>query len=148
MKRRLNADFRCIHCRFAVTTERVFSGVGNRNHCPYCLYSRHLDLWKPGDRLSACKGKMKPVGLTFKQVRKKYPRQESGELMIIHQCVDCAKVTINRVAADDFTDRLLEVWDVSKDVEPNTWRLLEAKGIQAAREEDWNRVQAQVLGVQ
>ena len=61
-----NQDFRCIHCNAYVTSERPFA-VNNRNHCPYCLWSRDLDLYEAGDRLSACKARMKPVGLTMKE---------------------------------------------------------------------------------
>jgi hypothetical protein len=48
--------------------------VRNRNHCPYCLWSRCLDLFRAGDRLSACKAPMQPVGLALKHTRKKYGR--------------------------------------------------------------------------
>jgi hypothetical protein len=66
------AGFRCIHCRQYVSAARPLSGVGNRNHCPYCLHSRHLDWHRAGDRLAACKGSMQPVGLTFKHRSKRY----------------------------------------------------------------------------
>ena len=59
----INADFRCQHCGAYVSASRVLSGVSNRNHCPYCLWSRHLDLFEAGDRLAACKAPMRPVGL-------------------------------------------------------------------------------------
>src|SRR5512137_2268473 len=64
--------FKCVFCHVFVSAEPALSGVQNRNHCPYCLWSRHLDLLRPGDRLAACKEKMKPVGLTFKKTAKKY----------------------------------------------------------------------------
>ncbi len=62
-----NKDFKCIHCHHLVPADSLVSGVINRNHCPYCLYSRHLDLHQAGDRLSACKSQMQPVALTFKR---------------------------------------------------------------------------------
>ena len=38
-----------------------------RDHCPYCLYSKHVDIM-PGDRLNNCHGLLKPIGLEkFKQ---------------------------------------------------------------------------------
>ena len=35
-----NPDFTCRHCRNFVSAARVLAGVGHRNHCPYCLWSR------------------------------------------------------------------------------------------------------------
>lgn len=33
-----------------------------RDHCPYCLYSIHIDI-NPGDRQNKCQGLLKPVGI-------------------------------------------------------------------------------------
>lgn len=96
-----NADFTCKHCGRFVSARTAVSGVVNRNHCPYCLHSRHVDLFEAGDRLCACKAGMAPVGLTFKRSRDKYARDRSGELMIVHRCTDCGALSINRIAADD-----------------------------------------------
>src|SRR5690349_24303189 len=103
----LFGDFRCAHCHAMVSSAHLLSGVNNRNHCPYCLWSCHLDLYAAGDRLSACKAPMKPVGLTMKTGRNKYKRDTRGELMLIHQCSDCMIVSINRIAADDEPDKIL-----------------------------------------
>jgi hypothetical protein len=108
-----NVDFRCKHCRYHVSANPILSGVSNRNHCPYCLWSRHLDLFTAGDRLSACKAPMRPVGLTLKRSRKKYGHLSSGELMLVHECIDCGKVAINRIAADDDVDLLLDTFECS-----------------------------------
>ncbi len=95
-----NADFTCKHCRRYVSSNLLLAGVRNRNHCPYCLWSRHLDLWQAGDRLSACKGAMRPVALTLKATRKKYAPGR-GELMLVHRCEECGRLSLNRIAADD-----------------------------------------------
>ena len=34
----------------------------SRDHCPYCLYSKHVDI-NPGDRMNTCKGLLKPIGI-------------------------------------------------------------------------------------
>ena len=96
-----NADFTCQHCGRYVSARTAVSGVVNRNHCPYCLHSRHVDLFKPGDRLNACKGLMAPTGLTLKRSRDKYAGDARGELMLVHHCLDCGGLSINRIAADD-----------------------------------------------
>ncbi len=106
-------DFTCLHCGAFVSVDAALSGVCNRNHCPYCLSSRHLDQFEAGDRLSACKARMRPIGLTFKRNVKKYAHQ--GELMLVHRCEDCDKVSINRIAADDDGEKLLAV------LEQSTW---------------------------
>ena len=38
-------------------------GGRHRNHCPYCLYSLHVDGRVPGDRDSECRSRMAPVGV-------------------------------------------------------------------------------------
>lgn len=66
-------------------------GTQNRNHCPYCLYSKHVDIVR-GDRKSACGGMMKPIGIV---------KRDNGEQLIVHQCRGCGFVSKNRVAGDD-----------------------------------------------
>ena len=113
-------DFRCCYCNNHVSIAHMISGVNNRNHCPYCLWSRHLDLHVAGDRLSACKGRMKPIGLTVKKGRNKYQIKSPGELMLIHECVECGNLSINRIAADDDPDSALEVFHSSVNLSRKT----------------------------
>lgn len=47
-------DFVCDKCGTAVV------GDGYTDHCPTCLWSRHVDV-NPGDRASACLGMMEPI---------------------------------------------------------------------------------------
>src|SRR5512147_1441348 len=115
MRTRLTSfgDFRCAHCHVIVSSAHLLSGVNNRNHCPYCLWSCHLDLFAAGDRLSACKAPMKPIGLTMKRGRNKYQLERSGELMLIHECVECRALSINRIAADDDSETVMAVFEES-----------------------------------
>ncbi len=106
-------DFRCAHCHAIVSSAHLLSGVNNRNHCPYCLWSCHLDLFAAGDRLSACKAPMKPIGLTMKRGRNKYQREARGELMLIHECIECRTLSINRIAADDDSETVIAVFQES-----------------------------------
>ncbi len=138
-------DFKCIHCRNLVSTNIIVSGVNNRNHCPYCLHSRHLDLYEAGDRLSACKAGMRPIGLTFKQTRKKYSPQR-GELMLIHLCSECGKVSVNRIAADDDAETIYDVYRHSLALDVPTRALLERNGVQALTSADTEAVCAQLFG--
>lgn len=55
---RRQRSFRCGHCRADVPTRAV--GTEHRNHCPSCLWSRHVD-HTPGDRASTCGSLMQPI---------------------------------------------------------------------------------------
>lgn len=68
------------------------SGGRNRNHCPLCLYSRHVDARTPGDRASDCRATMAPLGL--------FARPD-GEQVLVHRCLGCRFERWCRVAADD-----------------------------------------------
>ena len=82
--------FRCKHCKRLVGP--TLSGGRHRNHCPVCLYSRHVDGKTPGDRASDCRSLMEPVGLFARP---------SGEQVVVHRCLGCGLERYNRVAADD-----------------------------------------------
>ncbi|MCC6944087.1 MAG: RNHCP domain-containing protein [Thermomicrobiales bacterium] len=84
-------EFKCGHCRTFVGPP--ISGGRHRNHCPLCLYSRHVDRQTPGDRLSDCRSLMEPVGTWFRR---------NGEQVIVHQCLGCGETRNCRVAADDY----------------------------------------------
>ncbi|PIQ76224.1 RNHCP domain-containing protein [Candidatus Peregrinibacteria bacterium CG10_big_fil_rev_8_21_14_0_10_49_24] len=81
--------FTCEHC--SADVEPLTSG-SYRNHCPHCLYSKHVDKDGPGDRASQCGGLMRPTGMDYK----------SGKgWMIVHRCDRCTKVIPNITADDD-----------------------------------------------
>lgn len=124
-------DFRCLHCHTIVSAATWLSGVQNRNHCPYCLWSCHLDLFAAGDRLSACKGQMRPIGLTMKKSRNKYRLETGGELMLIHECTECGDLSINRIAADDDSDSVIKVFQTSTSdsLSPQVLATCQAQGI-------------------
>lgn len=107
-------SFQCSNCRQRISFAK-FMGTRHRNHCPFCLWSRHLDLEKSGDRKAKCRGKMKPVGLTFKKEGKdKYGNIKRGEIMLIHECLGCGKISINRIAGDDKSEKILEIFKKSQ----------------------------------
>jgi hypothetical protein len=142
----LNNDFRCKHCKNFVSTDPSLSGVNNRNHCPYCLWSRHMDWQTPGDRLSACNGCMKPIGLTLKRINKKYGRAQ-GELMLIHVCEECSRVSINRTAADDMAQAIIEIFNASLYIDASIASLLHSSGIQPLGPKDEMVVRSRLFGL-
>ena len=83
-------DFVCEHC------EEKVSGNGYTNHCPKCLWSKHVDV-NPGDRASECDGLMKPVAT----------EEHSGEYKILHKCVVCGYEKKNKMSENDSFDTLL-----------------------------------------
>jgi len=83
-------DFICGHCGSSVT------GNGFTNHCPTCLWSKHVDVY-PGDREGGCRGLMEPVALAL--VR--------GDYVITHRCVSCGTRKTNRAGTNDNLDALL-----------------------------------------
>lgn len=82
--------FVCGHCGRPVGP--LAYGGHNRNHCPYCLYSRHVDLHRSGDRASPCKGMMAPIGAF---------QRPNGEHVLVHRCERCGFERFNRIQADD-----------------------------------------------
>ena len=139
-------DFRCAHCHNLVSAAHLLSGVNNRNHCPYCLWSCHLDLFVAGDRLSACKGQMKPIGLTMKKSRNKYRLESRGELMLVHECTECRTLSINRIAADDDPENILIIFEDSFLYGQPMRQLCEEQGIVMLSQEATEMVYIQLFG--
>ncbi len=81
---------------------------------------------------------MRPVGLTFKH--EGWGRQ--GEIMIIHECSLCAKISINRVASDDTNDGILALFEASLSLKNTFTR----DGIYVLQEEDRQEVETQLFG--
>jgi len=90
--KRVDEDFKCEKCGFAVT------GNGYTNHCPQCLWSKHVDR-TPGDRAATCRGLMEPVDVSL----------EKGEKILLHRCVTCGYEKRNKAAPDDNFDELLKM---------------------------------------
>jgi hypothetical protein len=77
-------DFVCENCGAEV------EGSGYTNHCPKCLWSKHVDI-DPGDRAEDCGGMMEPLKV----------ESDSGSFIIVHRCVKCGKEKRNKMASDD-----------------------------------------------
>jgi hypothetical protein len=76
---------------------------------------------------------MKPIGLTFKKEgTDKYGKERKGELMIIHECEKCGRVSINRLSADDDDGAILSLFGDSLGMEENKKNMLVGSGIDVA----------------
>ena len=91
-----SAGFRCRHC--GTTVGPVLYGGHHRNHCPYCLYSTHVDSTRMGDRVGECGGLMEPIGAFTRP---------KGEHVIVHRCLTCGFERYNRIAGDDDFEKVL-----------------------------------------
>jgi len=96
-KKTENTGFICEHC---VREVLPLTNGSYRNHCPFCLYSKHVDN-EPGDRASNCKGLLKPINI--KSSKKGY--------QIVHKCTICEEIRFNKIAdntiqADDLDEIL------------------------------------------
>lgn len=89
----IDEEFICENCGRQVPK----LGYSCRNHCPYCLYSKHVDI-EPGDRLETCHGLLKPVGIETSS-KKGY--------IIIFKCQKCGSIRKNKVAEDDDMDKII-----------------------------------------
>lgn len=73
-------------------------GYTARDHCPYCLYSKHVDI-NPGDRKNPCKGMLQPVGI----------EKFKDSFKIIYICEKCGKTHKNIMAKDDDMNKIIEL---------------------------------------
>lgn len=89
-----NEDFICLNCGKKVEKSTYTA----RDHCPFCLYSKHVDIL-PGDRLNLCHGLLKPIGIEkFKNTYK-----------IIYKCDKCGEIHKNIMHNDDNMDLIIKL---------------------------------------
>lgn len=91
-----NTGFDCVRCGRAVPAHPAGS---YRNHCPRCLWSRHVDV-APGDRAAQCRAPMEPAGV-----------DHSGKkgYILIHRCTRCGAQDRNKLAPDDDFDVVISL---------------------------------------
>jgi len=89
---RTKEDFICAQCGASVT------GSGYTNHCPQCLWSKHLDE-DPGDRASPCGGAMEPTSVFV----------SGAGFRIRHTCRKCGLIRVQNSVAADNHSRLVEL---------------------------------------
>jgi len=85
-------DFTCVNC------ENKVSGNGYTNHCPKCLWSRHVDIF-PGDRAEECGGPMEPIAA----------EKDGDSWSLLHKCLKCHKMKRNKLHKDDNFDLAIKL---------------------------------------
>ncbi len=88
--------FCCMNCGRDVTP----GGTPVRDHCPYCLHGRHVDV-VPGDRAATCGGLLAPYSL----------RLAAGDVVIAYRCMGCSHEFSVRAHPDDALPRGLRIDD-------------------------------------
>lgn len=83
-------DFICQHCG-----NRVI-GSGFTNHCPVCLWSKHVDV-DPGDRAETCGGLMEPIAV----------EGTTPNYRLVQRCVKCGITRRINISPEDETDAIL-----------------------------------------
>jgi len=86
-----NESFTCENCARIVPQHSTTS----RDHCCYCLYSKHVDI-NPGDRLNSCKGLLIPIGV----------KSANRKSQIAYDCLKCLERVFNIISEDDNKDEL------------------------------------------
>ena len=92
---KIDEEFVCEHCGKKVQK----LGYTCRNHCNYCLYSKHLDI-NPADREETCHGMLKPIQVILDS-KKGY--------VIIYKCEKCGAIRKNKAAIDDNMDLIIKL---------------------------------------
>ncbi len=91
-------NFICENCEQEVSTLKYTA----RDHCPHCLYSKHVDIM-PGDRANPCQGLLKPIGIEkFKDTYK-----------ILYKCTKCHQEHKNIMAKDDDMNLIIQISNLS-----------------------------------
>lgn len=88
----IDEEFICENCNRLVHKLEVSA----RDHCPYCLYSKHVDI-NPGDRKNECQGLLIPIDI------EKY----KNTYKIIYKCSKCSQIHKNIMAFDDNMDEII-----------------------------------------
>lgn len=82
-----NESFNCLNCGSLVPLAKRTC----RNHCPFCLVSRHVDEF-PGDRSHSCEGLMDAFA---------YESQRKKGVVLWFRCRSCDEVRSNIALLDD-----------------------------------------------
>ncbi|MDD5489439.1 MAG: RNHCP domain-containing protein [Candidatus Moranbacteria bacterium] len=85
-------DFVCEKCGSEV------KGNGYTDHCPVCLWGRHVDV-NPGDRAASCGGMMEPM-----RVNKK-----GDGYTINYRCAKCEHQFEVKLASEDNFEALVKI---------------------------------------
>ena len=90
----IDEPFKCENCGKEIKP----LGYTARDHCPHCLYSKHVDI-NPGDRENKCHGLLEPIAV--EKYRDTYK--------IIYKCQRCGEIHKNILHKDDDFTKIVEL---------------------------------------
>ncbi len=91
----IDEEFICDNCGEKVS----MLGYTARDHCPFCLASKHVDI-NPGDRAESCNGILRPIDIE---------KTKKDNYKIIYKCDKCHQIKKNIMAKDDNLDVILQI---------------------------------------
>lgn len=91
----IDTSFKCENCGKQVQP----LGYTARDHCPYCLHSKHVDI-NPGDRMESCHGVLVPMDIE---------KSSKSDYKIIYKCSKCGVIRKNIIAKDDDLDVIIKI---------------------------------------
>jgi rubrerythrin len=89
---KVTEDFVCEKCGKHV------EGDGYTNHCPECLWSKHVDN-NPGDRACGCQGLMLP---SLESVK-------GDKYTLKHACQTCGHTKLNKASENDSKKAIIDL---------------------------------------
>jgi len=90
---------------------------------------------------------MPAVALSFKKEgADKYGRAREGELMLVHECSVCGKLSINRLAADDGETAIISLFNSSLLLPAEKKNKISEGGIDIAGPEEKEKVFIKLFG--
>ncbi len=92
---------------------------------------------------------MQPIGLTLKNARiNPYTGKASGEIMLVHHCLACGRISCNRVAGDDNAYSILGLLKELKMSDEQLSLRLQGLNIDLLTSDDEDMVSRALLGNQ
>lgn len=85
-------NFTCLVCK------QIVVGDGFTDHCPRCLWSKHVDI-NPGDRLAECCGPMEPISSKI----------QKEEWKIFYKCQKCGYIHFNKTTPEDNMETVIKI---------------------------------------
>lgn len=89
----IDEEFICENCGKKVPK----LGYSCRNHCPFCLHSKHVDV-NPGDRQEECHGDLEPIDIEI-----------VAKSILLFKCRKCGAIRKNKAAKDDNMDLIIQL---------------------------------------
>lgn len=97
--KRVKEDFVCEKCGLVV------SGDGYTDHCPKCLWGKHVDKDIPGDRQSDCRALMEAIETEY----------QKGGFRIHYKCQGCDHEFWVREGKEDDREKLVKLSVIIRD---------------------------------